>query len=679
MIKLSGAKYILHIFILFSLLIMLLGVLPVSPARAEAFTNPLPVGGDFVWAKGMGGEDMDNSNGIAVDSSGNVYTTGTFHGTADFDPSDGVFNLTSVGFGDDIFVSKLDSMGNFVWAKRFGGTESDSSESIAVDSNGNVYTTGYFQYTADFDPGIEVFNLTSAGNWDIFISKLDGNGNFIWAKNMGGPNYDSAFSIAIEAGSNVYTTGYFVGTADFDPGPGTFNLTSVGATFFICKLNSNGNFVWAKGMGGFSNNIAVDSSSNVYTTGQFSGTVDFDPGIGTANLTSMGDEDIFVSKLNSNGDFVWAKNMGGLLGDRGYSLTVDTSGSIYTTGYFRSTADFDPGANIFNLVSAGVEDVFISKLDINGNFSWAKSIGGSSMGECGKEIATDISNNVYTIGSFGGTVDFDPGTNVYNLTSGGYGDTFISKLSPNGDFIWAKSMGGNSGGADGDSIELSLNGFVYTTGTFGYTADFDPSPAAYNLTSAGGSDIFVSKLQADLFMDVPGIYWASTFIERLYNNGITGGCSASPLMYCPEATVTRAQMAVFLLVAKHGTGYTPPDASGLFNDVPTENGFAKWIEQLAAEGITGGCGNGNYCPNSPVTREQMTVFLLVAEHGNTYTPPAATGVFADVPVSNPFAPWIEALAAEGITGGCGGGNYCPKKTVTRAQMAVFLVAAFNLP
>jgi hypothetical protein len=188
-----------------------------------------------------------------------------------------------------------------------------------------------------------------------------------------------------------------------------------------------------------------------------------------------------------------------------------------------------------------------------------------------------------------------------------------------------------------------------------------------------------SIIKTATFADVPLSYWASRFIEQLYYNGITGGCSTSPMMYCPEATVTRAQMAVFLLVAEHGTGYTPPDATGIFNDVPAENGFAKWIEQLAAEGITGGCGNGNYCPNSPVTREQMSVFLLVAMNGTGYTPPAATGVFADVPVSNPFAPWIEALAAEGITGGCGGGNFCPKNTVNRAQMAVFLVTAFNLP
>ncbi|MBI5293957.1 MAG: S-layer homology domain-containing protein [Chloroflexi bacterium] len=208
-----------------------------------------------------------------------------------------------------------------------------------------------------------------------------------------------------------------------------------------------------------------------------------------------------------------------------------------------------------------------------------------------------------------------------------------------------------------------------------------PATDQRGLTRPQGShcDIGAYEYKYSTFADVPLTYWANSFIERLYNNGITGGCSASPLMYCPDSTVTRAQMAVFLLVAEHGTGYTPPDAVGIFNDVPASNGFAKWIEQLAAEGITGGCGGGNYCPNTPVTREQMAVFLLVAKHGTGYTPPAASGVFADVPADYPFAPWIEALAAEGITGGCGGGNFCPNGTVTRAQMAVFLVTAFNLP
>jgi hypothetical protein len=193
--------------------------------------------GDFVWAKQMGGTDYDVGQGIAVDMAGNVYTTGYFQGTADFDPGPGSFNLTSTG-NEDIFVSKLDSAGNLVWAKQMGGTSGDAGQDIAVDAAGNVYTTGFFYSTVDFDPGPGTFNLTSTGDTDIFVSKLDSAGNFVWAKQMGGTDPDAGYDIAVDAAGNVYTTGYFWGTADFDPGPGSFNLTSAGfSDIFVSKLS----------------------------------------------------------------------------------------------------------------------------------------------------------------------------------------------------------------------------------------------------------------------------------------------------------------------------------------------------------------------------------------------------------------------------------------------------------
>ncbi len=181
------------------------------------------------------------------------------------------------------------------------------------------------------------------------------------------------------------------------------------------------------------------------------------------------------------------------------------------------------------------------------------------------------------------------------------------------------------------------------------------------------------------FADVPNTTGFYRFVETLFHKGITGGCGGNN--YCPNNSVTRAQMAVFLLVGEHGTGYAPPLATGIFADVPASDPFAKWIEQLYHEGITGGCNTAplQYCPSSPVTRAQMAVFLLIAKHGTGYVPPPATGtVFADVPASNPFAKWIEELAAEGVTAGCGGGNYCPNDPNTRAQMAVFLTTTFSL-
>jgi len=184
-------------------------------------------------------------------------------------------------------------------------------------------------------------------------------------------------------------------------------------------------------------------------------------------------------------------------------------------------------------------------------------------------------------------------------------------------------------------------------------------------------------VHSPVFADVSEDHWAYPYIETLYFNGVTAGCGGGN--YCPDSYVTRAQMAIFLLRAEHGSSYIPPSGSGImFTDVPSSFWAVDWIEQLAIEGITAGCGGGNYCPDSYVTRAQMAIFLLRAEHGASYLPPVATGVFDDVPVSFWAAAWIEQLAAEGVTAGCGGGNYCPDSYVTRAQMAVFLTRTFNL-
>lgn len=228
------------------------------------------------------------------------------------------------------------------------------------------------------------------------------------------------------------------------------------------------------------------------------------------------------------------------------------------------------------------------------------------------------------------------------------------------DFIW--DIAGVPAGDLSNAVPFDFAGTARTTAN---------PPGAF----------FGSSGTPTIFTDIVAEYWAWPWIERLYNAGVTGGCSSSPLMYCPEAPVTRAQMAIFILRGIHGSAYVPPAASGtLFADVPAGAFAADWIEQLSVEGVTAGCGGGNYCPDINVTRAQMAIFLLRGEHGNTYTPPAGTGtVFSDVPSGAFAVDWIEQLALEGITGGCGGGNYCPDQNVTRAQMAVFLVKTFALP
>lgn len=457
---------------------------------------------NLVWAKQIGGTGTDQGRNITVDGSGNVYTIGQFVGTVDFDPGPGTFNVVGQGFFSDIFLSKLDASGNFVWAKRFGGMNDDYGWSVAVDPVGNVYLTGGFHDIADFDPGPGVFNLIAPGSPDdMFICKLDSNGNFIWAKQAGSTLFDGGMSIAVDGNGNGYTTGYFSLTVDFDPGQGVFNYTVYGPTFdndiFILKLDSSGNFVWVKQLGGTNSErafkILLDASGNIYTAGNFSSTTaDFDPGPANYNLTCSGVSDIFISKLDSAGNFVWAKKMGGTASDYGHSVAVDAFGNVFTTGFFNGTSDFDPGTGTFNLTSAGMDDIFISKLDPSGNFSWAKRIG-STLNDYGYSVALDSVANVYTTGCFRDITDFDPGPGIHNLTVVGGSDIFVSKLDSSGNFIWADGFG-STGYELGYSLAVDANANIYSTGYFLGTADFDPGLGIYNMICNGGDDVFILKL-----------------------------------------------------------------------------------------------------------------------------------------------------------------------------------------
>jgi hypothetical protein len=464
---------------------------------------------NFEWARNVGSAGCKEVGySTVVDANGNVYTTGSFISTADFDPGPGVYTLTAVGSDVDIFILKLDPNGNFIWAKQIGGGK-EYGHSIAVDATGNIHVTGVFGpgMPVDFDPGPGTFTLTSS-TWDIFVLKLDVNGNFVWARQMGGngTNGDYGLSIAVDGSGNVYTTGYFNTTADFDPGTGTCNLTTVGGFYdsdiFVSKLDPSGNFVWAKSFGSiyadYGQGITVDAGGNVYTTGFFGGTADFDPGTGIYNLPGSPSFDVFISKLNSSGNFVWAKQLGGNDDDIGNGIAVDAGGNVYTTGSFKTTGDFDPGSGTSNMTSFGDRDIFVSKLDASGSFLWARQLGG--IGEdAGNSIALDLNANVYTTGHFTGTA-FDP-VNSFTLSAkSNKEDIFISKLDASGNLAFVKNIGANTSqtcavtyySGEGIAVDGSFN--IYTTGYFYDTVDFDPNSGTYNLTTIGLDDIFIHKM-----------------------------------------------------------------------------------------------------------------------------------------------------------------------------------------
>jgi hypothetical protein len=454
----------------------------------------------LAWVKQTGSTDHDHGNSIAIDANGYIYTTGDFSNTVDFDPGNGISNLTSVE-GLDIFVQKSDTSGQLIWAKQMGGTGDNSGNSITTDADGNVYITGIFSGTVDFDPGAETSELSTFGGRDIFIQKLDPNGELIWVKQIGGTSFDYAYSIALDAYANVFITGAFKGTADFDPGPGTVNLSSNGNDdIFIQKLDTDGNLIWAKAMGGSQNEggkaITIDLNGFIYVTGYFYGTLDFDIGTETISLTSLGGADIFIQKLNTNGDILWVKQLGGADYDQGYSITTDASGNVYTTGDFEEIVDFDPGIETYNFECIGSRSAFIHKLDSEGNFQWVRQVG--SIGICTASfITTDANGYVYSTGLFSETTVFDLGTDSLSFNANGSFNTFIQKLNPNGQVLWALQLEG-SGLGTANSLVSDVLGNVYSIGNFTNSIDFDPGVGTLLLTTAGGNDIFIHKLNPSI-------------------------------------------------------------------------------------------------------------------------------------------------------------------------------------
>lgn len=390
----------------------------------------------------------------------------------------------------------------------------DEGWAVAVDSSGNVYTAGYFADTTDFDPGPGKFMMTSAGGDDIFITKFDFAGKFIWAKRIGGSQHDFCSAIACDRFGNIYLTGDYIGTVDFNPGAGTSFLTSNFDQGFLLKLNSAGDFVWVKRFGqngSFStpNCLAVDSIGNVYTSGLYTKTCDFDPGSATFNLQSKGGVDIFITKYTPAGNFIWARSVGGPTNSEGlFSLALDKQNNVYTTGYTYERSDFDPGPDSFFFSSPKIS-TFILKLSGAGNFIWAKQIVGSS---AARSIHLDKNYNVFLTGNFEDTVDFDPGASK-NIFIAQLVDAYILKMDSSGKFGWVKRIGGKAN-EFGFEINTDAAGNIYTCGIFSNIVDFDPGSGTYFMQSSSQST-FTLKLS-----NTGSFIWAKMFtadvIESLF-------------------------------------------------------------------------------------------------------------------------------------------------------------------
>jgi hypothetical protein len=316
-----------------------------------------------------------------------------------------------------------------------------------------------------------------------------------WGKTVGGTSGEFAYQTVTDNAGNVYTTGFYSGAVDFDPGPAVYNLYSGG--MYVLKLDANGNFIWAKSVEGFCQGraLTLDVNSHIYVTGNFSGMLDFDPGPGTSYMVANGGQDAFVLKLDASGNFVWVKGCGGAVSpdhDSGRSISCDASGAVCWAGIVSGDVDCDPGLGSDTLHAGSAGHFIVIRLDASGNYEWKWSTP-AFLGTYDIATAQTESGELFVTGYFSDTMNIATSTSPLQLVSHGNEDAFVVKLDAAGNGVWAQNIGGSS--IDGaKSIVLDASGNICVTGYFYSVVDFDAGPGASFMSSAGLADVFVMKI-----------------------------------------------------------------------------------------------------------------------------------------------------------------------------------------
>ncbi|MBS1525885.1 MAG: gliding motility-associated C-terminal domain-containing protein [Bacteroidetes bacterium] len=449
------------------------------------------------WVDDLGGPGGSSSipAAVKVDKQNNIYVTGIFSGTVDFDPSAGVHNLTSNANSFDTYLAKYTSAGALIWVVAFGGTGTDQVNNMTIDDNGNPTVIGqYDSNSMDVDPGPGTTILTNNGDKDGFIVKFDTNGNFMWGRSIGGGGTDYGDRVAADHQGNVIVTVQYEQTVTV----GGKNYTSAGSfNGLLIKYDPNGSVLWAinwsdtgDSEGRYQN---VDASNNIYVIGAFGNNVNFNP-LGTASYLNGNGSAIFLAKYSPSGILIWVQPIAGYGVNNNLNLCLDSSGNVYIDAPFQASVTFG-GAKTLN--PTGQEDIFLAKYTTNGVFVNAVDIGGAGAGMYNYGIVASSDNNVYISGYFKGTVDFDPSpTSAAPVSYHGNTDLFLAKYDSNLDYKWAFSAGnGSCGNTLGRNIDIDGNNDVILVGSFCSTVNFDASKCTnYNLTAQSDiRDSFIAK------------------------------------------------------------------------------------------------------------------------------------------------------------------------------------------
>lgn len=455
-----------------------------------------------LWLEQVGGGGGGNaiSTNIARLSGGDYILAGSFRGLSDFDPGPGIaLRATNSTNNYDPFIARYTSDGTLVWVRQLRSTSSSELRDLDIDSDGNIYIVGYLLNTMfpnEEDLSISITSNVSNSS-DIFTASFDADGNYRWAKQFGSFSVDTGRAIAVGE-NNVYVTGVFSQTADLDPSDNSFEVIhpSSGQRMFVASYNkADGSFDWGfsiDGTGTFdlSYDLALDDQENLYLTGAMRGTNDFDPGPDIFPLTGNGsNDDVFLASYSSSGSFRWAWSTGSSSADYGSSVHW-ASGSVYLTGIFRFTVDFDPGAGVSSQSSNGNNDVFLAKYsDVDGAFEQALSFGGSGNDIAGA-VCTNPSGDIFITGAINGSADLNPLGDPQTLVSTG-SDGFIASYTSAFDLEWAR-LTESEVLSEGNALSWSADGLA-VAGKYRGTTDFNLGGSPFNLFSGNADRVFASR------------------------------------------------------------------------------------------------------------------------------------------------------------------------------------------
>lgn len=445
---------------------------------------------------------------MSLSAYGEIFIAGVFHGTVDFDPGAGE-TLLSSGPSDTSFIAKYDPAGTLVWAYRLVGPGDVRINDIVVDSMAQVGVVGSFEDTVDLDPGPGVHQVTSKGGHDIFLLRLLPDGNLQWAWADGAGDDDMGFAVTTDSRSALYITGKFEGKIFFQSGSSpTYEWRSVGGTdVFAMRFNNAGTLSWVRVFGGEEDDsgtdLGLDGADNVFVVGTFAGEADLDPLWTSTEARSRGRDDIFVSVLTVLGESRWQTHMGSQGSESNAQILVEPDSSFYVSGQFEREGDFDLLGSGGLVTSNGGQDIFVARFGAAParTFQWAYGFGGTA-NDTLAGLVQDGFRNLYILGTYAGTVDFDPSAGTSELTSSGAADIFLGKYSQQGELRRIQGMT-NPQDDRARALAISVNNNVLLAGEFSGTLDLSSGLSTSTGQGEGVYQAFVAQYARDTWTPLP--------------------------------------------------------------------------------------------------------------------------------------------------------------------------------